>query len=35
MIEKEILGSIFTYTKNQLVSWSDNKELPLKANVIN
>ena len=34
MVEKEIWGSIFAYTKNRLVFWSNDKELSLKADVI-
>ena len=26
MVEQEIWGLIYTYTKNQLMSWSDDKE---------
>lgn len=31
---KRDLGLISAYTKNQLVYWSDNKELSLRTNVI-
>ena len=34
IVEQEIHGSIFAYTKNWLVFWSDDKELSLGADAI-
>ena len=34
MVVEKIWGSILAYTKNWLVSWSDDKELSLGADVI-
>ena len=34
IVEQEIGGSILAYTKNQLVSWFDDKKLSLEVDVI-
>ena len=34
MVEWDIWGSIFAYTKNRLVSWSNDKELSSGADAI-
>ena len=34
MVEQKIWGSISAYTKNQMVSWFDDKELSSRADAI-